>query len=102
MASVSRGLKGFSLGQWALIAFMIAVLLDAFLTDVKYTAFYGAIYRNNGAFSYLAMAVLSFGSMIYFRAVDLRNVRASFFIVGAIMTGYGLLQIAGHLSLIHI
>ena len=96
MASVSRGLKGFSLGQWALIAFMIAVLLDAFLTDVKYTAFYGAIYRNNGAFSYLAMAVLSFGSMIYFRAVDLRNVRASFFIVGAIMTGYGLLQIAGH------
>ncbi len=94
--SVSSGLKNFSLGHWAVIAFVVGILLAAFLTDVKYTAFYGAIYRSNGALSYLAMTVLSFGAMIYFRPMDLRSVRLAFFVVGTVMTGYGFLQIAGH------
>ncbi len=94
--SVSSGLKSFTLGQWAVIAFVVGILLAGFLTDVKYTAFYGAIYRSNGAFSYLAMAVLSFGAMIYFRAMDMQIVRTVFFIVGAVMTAYGLIQISGH------
>ena len=93
---ISFGAKGLSLGHWSLIVFMAGILLAGLLTDVKYTAFYGAIYRNNGAFSYLAMAGLSLGSMIYFRSSDLRSVRVAFFLVGLVMTGYGFVQIAGH------
>ena len=89
------GAKGFRLGHWASIAFMAGILLAGILTDVKYTAFYGAIYRNNGAFSYFALALLSLASMIYFRLRDLQGVRIAFFAVGLLMTGYGLVQIAG-------
>ena len=94
-ALATIGAKGFRLGHWASIAFMAGILLAAILTDVKYTAFYGAIYRNNGAFSYLALAVLCLASMIYFRLRDLQGVRNAFFAVGLLMTGYGLVQIAG-------
>ena len=95
-ALISTGIRGFLLGHWAAFAAIAGIVSAAVLTDVRYTAFYGAIYRNNGAFSYLALSILFLGSMTYFHSSSMQTVRMTFFTIGALMTGYGILQIGGH------
>lgn len=85
-----------SVGQWALVGFVLSLLLAAILTDVKYTGFFGAIQRNDGALSYIALACLSFAAMMSFRTTDFRQLRWWILIIGSILTAYGFLQTFGH------
>ncbi len=85
-----------STGQLTLSVFIFCVLLAAFLTDVKYTAFFGAIQRNDGAISYIALAILALAAMMSFKSADFRQLRWWILIVGAILTFYGFLQTFGH------
>lgn len=88
--------RKFSPGQWAILGFVLATLVAAILTDVKYTAFFGAIQRNDGAISYLALASLSFAAMSSFRIANIVQVRTSMLVIGGVLTFYGLLQTSGH------
>ncbi|MDP1720453.1 MAG: O-antigen ligase family protein [Candidatus Nanopelagicaceae bacterium] len=88
--------KSLALGEWALGAFALGILLAAVLTDVRFTAFFGASHRNNGALSYLALAALAFSAMNTFDIKSIHQVRYTLFFVGALLTAYGLLQTTGH------
>jgi O-antigen ligase len=88
--------RSLSLGQWAVSAFVLALLLAALVTDVKYTAFFGAIQRNDGAISYIALAVLSLAAMMSFTSSDFRQIRWWILIIGSVLTVYGILQTFGH------
>lgn len=82
--------------QWALIAFSLAIFITAILTDVRYTAFYGASQRNNGAITYFSFATLMLAATLSFNRASVSRFRSSLLIVGGITTLYGLLQISGH------
>ena len=88
--------RRFSVGQWAAIGFALSVLLAALLTDVKYTAFFGEMQRNDGAFSYIALASLAFVAMMSFTSTDFRQVRWWILGIGSVLTFYGFLQTFGH------
>lgn len=88
--------KKFSLGQWSVIAFVIAMLLAAILTDVRYTAFFGASHRNDGALSYVALATLAMAAMMSFRSANVGQLRLALLVVGGLLSVYGLLQTTGH------
>lgn len=88
--------KRFSLGEWALLVFVIGLLAAAVFSDVRYTAFIGAAHRNNGALSYLALSILALSAMLTFDLKSLRQFRFALLLVGAVSTLYGLLQTTGH------
>lgn len=88
--------KRFSLGEWALLVFVIGLLAAAVFSDVRYTAFIGAAHRNNGALSYLALAILALAAMLTFDLKSLHQFRFALLLVGALSTLYGLLQTTGH------
>lgn len=88
--------RDLSVGQWALSAVVLAFLLAAITTDVKYTAFFGAMQRNDGAISYIALASLSIAAMMSFTSSDFRQIRWWILIVGTVLTFYGTLQTFGH------
>ena len=88
--------KSLAAGEWALCAFTLGLLLAALLTDVRFTAFFGASHRNDGALSYLALAALAFTAMNSFDLKSIHQVRVTLVIVGALLTVYGLLQTTGH------
>lgn len=92
----AKKVKVFSPGQWVILGFVLCMLLSALLTDVKYTAFYGALQRNDGAISYLALAVLSYAAMMSFSLSSLGQIRNTLFWVGLVLAGYGLLQTRHH------
>ena len=85
-----------SLGQWAAVSVALSFFLAALLTDVKYTAFFGTMQRNDGALSYIAMATLCFAGMMSFNLTDFRRLRWWIFGVGSVLTFYGFLQTFGH------
>jgi O-antigen ligase len=82
----------YSLAQWAYFIFGICLFIAALATDVRFTAFYGANQRNNGALSYLAMGLLAFAATMSFKTVDAKTVRYVFLILGGFLTFYGFLQ----------
>lgn len=88
--------KIFSLGEWALLAFVVGLLASAMLSDVRYTAFIGAAHRNNGALTYLALAIFALAAMLTFDLKSLHQFRFAMLLVGAVSTLYGLLQTTGH------
>jgi len=88
--------KSLALGEWALLAFALVLLLAAVLTDVRFTAFFGASHRNDGALSYLALAALAFTAMNSFDLKSIHQVRFTLVFVGALLTVYGLLQTTDH------
>lgn len=85
----------YSIGQLSVGIFALGLLVSAVLTDVRYTAFYGTYQRNLGAFSYLALATLCLAAMLSFDSTNVKQVRNILLGVGAILTLYGLMQIAG-------
>lgn len=91
-----RRLRRFSLGQLAIVGFVLGMLIAASMTDVKYISFFGAVGRNDGAISYFFLAVLALASMMSFTYANLSNFRFWFLLTGAVLAGYGLLQIFGH------
>lgn len=85
-----------SLGQWAVLAFVACTVLAGLLTDVRYSAFYGEIQRNNGAFSYIALAGITFAAMVSFTSADLKQLRNWILVVGSALSAFGSLQTFGH------
>jgi len=75
--------------------FIIALLVSTVVTDVKYTAIFGEYHRNNGAISYLAMAILFAGSVATFCRQSAIRFFKFFAITGLLLTFYGFLQAAG-------
>lgn len=96
VASFYHRSKRFSLGEWALLVFVIGLLAAAVFSDLRYTAFIGAAHRNNGALSYLALAILAYAAMLTFDLKSLHQLRFALLLVGAVSTFYGLLQTTGH------
>jgi O-antigen ligase len=86
----------FSLGQWVLILFGVCLLAAAFMTSVHFTAFFGAANRNDGALSYLSMAVLSFAAILSFKTANAGQVRTLFLFLGIFLAFYGYLQNIKH------
>lgn len=93
---VSARTGRFSLGQWAVAGFALGVLVAALFTDVKYTAFFGTQQRNDGAFTYIAFASLSFAAMVSFTSLNIRQVRTWLLVIGGVLSVHGLLQTFGH------
>lgn len=89
---ISRG-KNFSLGSFAVVFFVIGLLISTLATDNKYTAFFGADMRNNGFFSYFALATLMIAAMMSFRLENIKHVMLGFNGVGLWLTAYGFIQI---------
>jgi O-antigen ligase len=85
-----------SVGQWAIVGFALSILLAALLTDVKYTAFFGEMQRNDGALSYIALAILAFAAMMSFTSIDFGQLRWWILGIGSVLTAYGFLQTFGH------
>jgi O-antigen ligase len=90
------GLRKLSIGQWAILAFAFAMLLAAVLTDVRYTAFFGTSQRNDGALSYVALAILAIAASMSFDIAHLFQFRNGLLVVGAFLTFYGVLQTTGN------
>lgn len=88
--------KSLALGEWALVAFALGVFLAALLTDVRFTAFFGASHRNDGALSYLALAALAFTAMNSFDLKNIHQLRFTLLIVGGLSTVYGIFQTSGN------
>lgn len=85
-----------SIGQWAILAFALAMILAAVLTDVRYTAFFGTPQRNDGAISYLAFAILALAASMSFGIAHVFQLRNGLLALGAFLTFYGLLQTTGN------
>jgi O-antigen ligase len=75
--------------------FVISLLVSTFATDVKYTAIFGEFHRNNGALSYIAMAVLMAASAIAFNLAHVKRYFIFFSGTGLLLTLYGFMQGAG-------
>jgi O-antigen ligase len=88
--------RSLALGHSAIIAFVVCTVLAAFLTDVRYSAFFGEMQRNNGAFSYVALAIMALGAMLSFTSANFIQLRNWVLAVGSVLTVYGLLQTFGH------
>ena len=74
--------------------FLLGLLISTFATDVKYTAIFGEYQRNNGALSYLAMAILLGASALVFNLKSSSLYFKYFAATGLLITFYGFLQIA--------
>jgi O-antigen ligase/cytochrome c-type biogenesis protein CcmH/NrfG len=90
------GIRKLSVGQWAILAFALAMILAAVLTDVRYTAFFGTSQRNDGAISYVALAILAIAASMSFDIAHLSQFRNGLLVVGALLTFYGVLQTTGN------
>ncbi len=88
--------KYWGIGQWAIVAFVVGLLTATVLTDDKYEAFFGAIQRNDGALSYMALSVLAFAGMSFFGVSSAKLVRGAFLVIGGFLTFYGLIQTSGN------
>ncbi len=85
-----------SRGQWAIVAISLSLLLTAVVTEERYTAFFGASHRNNGAITYLALAGLSFTAMMSFSHQNVWRLRQAIVLLGMVLTIYGYLQLLKH------
>ena len=90
---ISRG-KNFTLGALAVVLFAIGLFISTLATDNKYTAFFGADMRNNGFFSYFALATLMVAAMMSFRLENIKHMMLGFNVVGLWLTAYGFIQLS--------
>jgi len=75
--------------------FVIGLLITTIATDVKYTAFFGEYHRNNGAFSYFAMASLLGAGILVFNLKSSERFMKFLAGSGLFVASYGFLQGAG-------
>ena len=90
------GIRKLAIGQWAILAFALGMILAAVLTDVRYTAFFGTPQRNDGAISYVAFAILAIAASMSFDIAHVFQLRNGLIAVGVFLTFYGLLQNTGN------
>ena len=77
------------------VLFVIGLLVSTVTTDVKFTAVFGEYHRNNGAVSYLAMAILLGSGALVFNLKNSDRYLKFYAATGLILTAYGFLQAAG-------
>jgi O-antigen ligase len=82
-----------SLGLIGLL--VIGLLISTVATDVKYTAIFGELRRNNGFLSYLAMIILMVAGSLVFNLKSVGRYFTFFGITGLLVSFYGVLQGAG-------
>ena len=75
--------------------FSLGLLISTAATDVKYTAIFGEYHRNNGALSYLAMAILMGVGALVFNLKSSDRYLKFYATTGLILTAYGFLQAVG-------
>jgi O-antigen ligase len=75
--------------------FSLGLLISTAATDVKYTAIFGEYHRNNGALSYLAMAILTGVGALVFNLKSSDRYLKFYAVTGLILTAYGFLQAVG-------
>jgi hypothetical protein len=75
--------------------FIVGLLISTIATDAKFTALFGEYHRNNGSFSYLAMAILMLVSALVFNPKSSSRYLKFYAVTGLFLTGYGFLQAAG-------
>ncbi len=95
LSSIKSASGSQKIGLSLIFLFATALLVSTIATDVMYTAIFGEYHRNNGAFSYLAMAILFAGSLITFSRQSSIRYFKFFALTGLLLTGYGFLQAAG-------
>jgi O-antigen ligase len=72
--------------------FVVGLAGAALMTEVKYTAFFGEYHRNNGFFSYFAMAIFTSASILVFRTHYSKRYITFFANTGLFLSAYGFLQ----------
>jgi O-antigen ligase/cytochrome c-type biogenesis protein CcmH/NrfG len=73
-------------------AFILALVVDLLVTDVKFTAFFGAYQRRTGLLAYLGFAILFLAASKFTKIESVRGLQAIIFGTASLMTFYGLLQ----------
>ena len=72
--------------------FILALLIDQFMTDMKFTALFGAYQRRTGFLAYLGFAILFLASAKFTKLESVRSLQAFIFGTASLMTLYGFLQ----------
>jgi hypothetical protein len=72
--------------------FAIGLLISTVATDVKYTAIFGELRRNNGFLSYFAMIILMVAGSLVFNFKSVNRYFKFFGITGLLLAFYGILQ----------
>jgi len=75
--------------------FCLGLSISTTATDVRYTAIFGEYHRNNGALSYLAMAILMGAGALVFNLKSSDRYLKFYVVTGLILTEYGFLQASG-------
>ena len=75
--------------------FTLGLLISTIATDVKYTAIFGEYHRNNGALSYISMALLMAVAALAFDLKSSGKYLKFYAATGLILTFYGFVQGAG-------
>ena len=75
--------------------FALGLLISTLATDVKYTAIFGEYHRNNGALSYISMALLMAVAALAFDLKSSGKYLKFYAATGLILTFYGFMQGAG-------
>jgi O-antigen ligase len=75
--------------------FALGLLISTIATDVKYTAIFGEYHRNNGALSYISMALLMAVAALVFDFKSSGKYLKFYVATALILTFYGFMQGAG-------
>jgi O-antigen ligase len=75
--------------------FALGLLISTIATDVKYTAIFGEYHRNNGALSYISMALLMVTAALAFDLKSSSRYLKFYAATGLLLTTYGFIQGAG-------
>jgi O-antigen ligase len=75
--------------------FSLGLLISTIATDVKYTAIFGEYHRNNGALSYISMALLMAIAALVFDLKSSGRFLKFYAVTALILTFYGFMQGAG-------
>ena len=75
--------------------FALGLLISTIATDVKYTAIFGEYHRNNGALSYISMALLMAVAALAFDLKSSGKYLKFYAATGLILTFYGFMQGTG-------
>jgi O-antigen ligase len=75
--------------------FALGLLISTIATDVKYTAIFGEYHRNNGALSYISMALLMVVAALVFDLKSSGKYLKFYAVTALILTFYGFMQGSG-------
>jgi O-antigen ligase len=74
----------------------LLLLITAFLTDVKYVAFFGENQRRTGFLTYLSLSIISLSAATFIRRAFVNRLMLVIFITGLTLGAYGLMQTTGN------